>query len=73
MLETKRSDRDAWSLACVSDKMSALAASKSAGDHGVSISAVEAEVLKSVDVLGAEAARNSVSGWGGRESERERR
>jgi hypothetical protein len=52
--------------------MSALAASKSAGDHGVSISAAEAEVLKSARVLGADAERESASGWGGSESERER-
>jgi hypothetical protein len=59
-------------LACVSDKMSTLAASKSAGDHGVSISAAEAEVLKSARVLDADAVRESASGWGGSESERER-
>ena len=64
-----RRAKHAW----VRDRMSALAASKSAGDHGVSISADVAEVLKSACVLGAEAARESGSGWEGRESERERR
>jgi hypothetical protein len=59
--------------ACVRDKMSVLAASKSAGDHGVSISAELTEELKSASGFGADVERESASGWGGSKSERERR